>query len=54
MKGWHAALTAFGIWILSSLLSIAYVGSHPLLSLGIAVTGGVALGIFSSRNSRAS
>ncbi|RME48414.1 MAG: hypothetical protein D6791_03390 [Chloroflexi bacterium] len=35
------------LWILFSLLAIAYIGQHPFLGLGIAIIGGIILGIMS-------
>jgi hypothetical protein len=45
MKRWTNCLTVLGIWVLASLLAIAYIGSHPYLGLGIAILGGIILGI---------
>jgi len=45
MKRWSNCLTVLGIWVLASLLAIAYIGSHPYLGLGIAILGGIALGV---------
>lgn len=35
------------LWILFSLLAIAYIGEHPYLGLGIAIVGGIVLGVMS-------
>jgi hypothetical protein len=35
------------VWILFSLLAIAYIGQRPFLGLAIAIVGGVVLGILS-------
>ena len=35
------------IWILFSLLAIAYIGTRPYVGLAIAVIGGIILGIYS-------
>ena len=45
MKRWNNCLTVLGIWVLASLLAIAYIGSHPYLGLGIAILGGIAFGV---------
>ena len=45
MKRLSNCLTVLGIWVLASLLAIAYIGSHPYLGLGIAIAGGIALGV---------
>ncbi len=45
MKRLSNYLTAFGVWVLTSLLAIAYIGSHPYLGLGIALLGGIAFGV---------
>ncbi len=45
MKRWGDRLTVLGIWVLASLLAIAYIGSHPYLGLAIAVVGGIAFGV---------
>ncbi|MBS1253161.1 MAG: hypothetical protein MAG451_02209 [Anaerolineales bacterium] len=37
----------FLLWILFSLLAIAYIGQHPYLGLGIAIVGGIILGVMS-------
>ncbi len=45
MKRLSNCLTVLGIWVLASLLAIAYIGSHPYLGLGIAILGGIAFGV---------
>ena len=45
MKRLSNYLTVLGIWVLASLLAIAYIGSHPYLGLGIAILGGIAFGV---------
>lgn len=45
MKRLSICLTVLGIWVLASLLAIAYIGSRPYLGLGIALLGGIALGV---------
>ena len=45
MKRWSNCLTVLGIWVLASLLAIAYIGSHPYLGLWIALLGGIAFGV---------
>ena len=50
MKRWSNCLTVLGIWVLASLLAIAYIGSHPYLGLGIALLGGIALGVVAFLN----
>lgn len=45
MKRLSNCLTVLAIWVLASLLAIAYIGSHPYLGLGIAVLGGIAFGV---------
>lgn len=37
----------FLLWILFSLLAIAYIGQHPYLGLAIAIVGGIILGVVS-------
>ncbi len=37
----------FLVWVLSSLLAIAFVGSHPEIALTIVVLGGVGMGLSS-------
>ena len=38
-------LVVFSVWVLVSLLAIAYIGSHPYLGLAIAILGGIVFGI---------
>lgn len=45
MKRLSNCPTVLGIWVLASLLAIAYIGSHPYLGLAIAVLGGIAFGV---------
>ena len=45
MKRLSNCLTVLGIWVLASLLAIAYIGSHPYLGLGIALLGGIVFGV---------
>ena len=45
MKRFSNCLTVLGIWVLASLLAIAYIGSRPYLGLGIAILGGMAFGV---------
>ena len=45
MKRWGNCLTVLAIWVLASLLAIAYIGTHPYLGLGIAILGGIAFGV---------
>jgi len=45
MKRLTACLTVLGIWVLASLLAIAYIGDRPYLGLGIALLGGIAFGV---------
>jgi hypothetical protein len=45
MRRLTTCLTVLGVWVLASLLAIAYIGSHPYLGLGIAIIGGIAFGI---------
>jgi hypothetical protein len=45
MKRLTTCLTVLGVWVLASLLAIAYIGSHPYLGLGIALLGGIAFGV---------
>lgn len=33
------------LWVLISLLAISFVGDSPLLGLGIATAGGIAIGV---------
>ncbi len=37
----------FLVWIEFSLLAIAYIGEHPYIGLGIAIVGGIILGVLS-------
>ena len=45
MKRLSTFLTVFSIWVLASLVAIAYIGSHPYLGLGVALLGGIAFGV---------
>jgi len=45
MKRLSTCLTLLGIWVLASLVAIAYIGSYPYLGLGIALLGGIAFGV---------
>lgn len=45
MKRLSTFLTVLAIWVLASLVAIAYIGSHPYLGLGIALVGGIAFGV---------
>lgn len=45
MKRLSTCLTVLSIWVLASLLAIAYIGSRPYLGLGVALLGGIALGV---------
>ena len=45
MRRLSSCLTVLGVWVLASLLAIAYIGSHPYLGLGIAILGGIAFGV---------
>lgn len=40
-------LNVFLVWVLFSLLAIAFIGDRPYLSLAIALVGGVVLGFVS-------
>ncbi len=44
-----AGAAIFLLWILFSLLAIAYVGDRPYLGLTIALTGGVIIGLVCMR-----
>ena len=44
MKHLTTCLTVLGVWVLASLLAIAYIGSHPYLGLAIALLGWIAFG----------
>ncbi len=43
-----AGATNFLLWILISLLAIAFIREHPYLGLAIALAGGVIVGLASS------
>lgn len=47
MKFPTRSLNLLLVWILFSLLAIAYIGQHPYLGLAIAIVGGIVLGILS-------
>lgn len=47
MKFPTRTVNLFLLWILFSLLAIAYIGQHPYLGLGIAIVGGIVLGVMS-------
>ncbi len=44
MKSAASALEPFLLWILFTLLAIAFVGTRPYLALVLAVVGGIAMG----------
>lgn len=50
MRRWERNLNAFLLWVLFSLLAIAYIGERPYLGLAIAVVGGIILGVVAFRN----
>jgi hypothetical protein len=45
MKRLSTCLTVLAIWVLASLVAIAYIGRYPYLGLGIAILGGIAFGV---------
>ncbi len=45
MKRLTSCLTVLGVWVLASLLAIAYIGDRPYLGLAIALLGGIAFGV---------
>jgi hypothetical protein len=47
MKSLITVLEPLSLWILFSLLAIAFVGSRPYLALAICVVGGVAMALSS-------
>lgn len=47
MKFPTRTVNLFLLWILFSLLAIAYIGQHPYLGLAIAIIGGIVLGVMS-------
>ncbi|MFQ5595686.1 MAG: hypothetical protein ACE5HA_16185 [Anaerolineae bacterium] len=47
MKFPTRTVNLFLLWILFSLLAIAYIGQYPYLGLGIAIFGGIVLGVMS-------
>ncbi|MFQ5340020.1 MAG: hypothetical protein ACE5F6_00580 [Anaerolineae bacterium] len=47
MKFPTRTVNLFLLWVLFSLLAIAYIGQHPYLGLGIAIVGGIILGVMS-------
>lgn len=50
MRRWERNLNVFLLWILFSLLAIAYIGERPYLGLGIAIVGGIIMGVVAFRN----
>jgi len=50
MRRWERNLNVFLLWVLFSLLAIAYIGEHPYLGLAIAVVGGIILGVVAFRS----
>lgn len=44
-----AGVTNFLLWILFSLLAIAYIGDRPYLGLTIALVGGMIIGLVCTR-----
>jgi|GEM_PF-2024930 len=49
-KRWERNLTVILLWILFSLLAIAYIGDHPYLGLAIAIGGGIIMGVVAFLN----
>ncbi|MFQ5859438.1 MAG: hypothetical protein ACE5LU_27895 [Anaerolineae bacterium] len=47
MKFPTRTVNLFLLWVLFSLLAIAYIGQRPYLGLGIAIVGGIILGVMS-------
>lgn len=47
MKSLVALLESISLWVLFSLLAIAFVGSRPCLALAICVVGGIAMALSS-------
>lgn len=47
MKFPTRTVNLFLLWILFSLLAIAYIGERPYLGLAIAIIGGIILGVMS-------
>lgn len=47
LKKHSGTLNLILMWILFSLLAIAFIGTRPFVGLAIAVIGGIILGIFS-------
>lgn len=50
MRRWERNLNVFLLWVLFSLLAIAYIGERPYLGLAIAVVGGIIMGVVAFRN----
>ncbi|OGO43793.1 MAG: hypothetical protein A2Z04_05130 [Chloroflexi bacterium RBG_16_57_9] len=49
-KRWERNLTVILLWILFSLLAIAYIGDQPYLGLAIAIGGGIIMGVVAFLN----
>ena len=47
MKSLTTVLEPLSLWVLFSLLAIAFVGTRPYLALAICVTGGIAMALSS-------
>jgi len=47
MRSVASALEPVLLWVLFSLLAIAFVGTRPYLALALAVLGGIAMGLSS-------
>ncbi len=50
MRRWERNLNVFLIWVLFSLLAIAYIGQNAYLGLAIAIAGGIIMGVVAFRN----
>jgi hypothetical protein len=50
MRRWERNLNVFLLWVLFSLLAIAYIGQNPYLGLTIAIMGGIIMGVVAFRN----
>lgn len=49
-RRWERNLTVILLWILFSLLAIAYIGDQPYLGLAIAIGGGIVMGVVAFLN----
>ena len=50
LRRWERNLNLFLLWVLASLLAIAYIGNLPYLGLAIAIVGGILVGLVAVLN----